>query len=690
MLNANKNMNDCVKPSSAHAPGNRQGITPAMIMHHRCARVRRLGSCCWGLALLAFGTLAWADEGDEEVRRLLAASPEELMTMSVSIATQSPQSLSKAPAVVSVITAEDIKATGATNFVEVLQGVPGIYLRINPFGFRPLVSIRGAAPKNALIMVNGAPLRDLVWATGIFWRGLPVAMIERIEVIHGPASALYGSDASSGVINVITKTAGRMRQSEAGLRSGSFDTQSAWLNHGGEWNGLDIGLSLEVATTAGHHPHIVTTRNGGQADHANLGYDNVDARLAVAQGNWRVLAEHMQKSGVGIGVTGGSYLDPRTQASDRQTSVAWLYNNGGFARDWGLDAELRYRDMEYSSGNGFWEQTTSDVNQLRSAEQRFNAELSGVFTGFRGHELRIGGGHVWQDIYYAENVTSGASFTNIPLRSRSNGYLFVQDVWKFAADWELTAGARYDRFFGASGALNPRAALVWQTTERLTSKLIYGRAFRMPSFLELYVRTNATIPNSNLVPEKSSTWEVAFNYRATRDLNLGANLFRYEQANPIVDVTGVGYKNVDPHTIRGIELEAVWQASRTLRISGNATFRKADREQYVRLGVADHFSVPDKDAYLRADWAFLPKWHWNLQANWTGKRSQALTDTRKPLGPQTVADTTIRYYHGSEWEFAASIRNLFNADVREYAGTSIPLYLPMPRRNMFVEARYKF
>jgi iron complex outermembrane receptor protein len=398
----------------------------------------------------------------------------------------------------------------------------------------------------------------------------------------------------------------------------------------------------------------------------------------------------MQKSNLGIGATGGSYLDAQTQASERLTSIAWLYNNGGFAQAWGLDAELRYRDMEYSSGNGFWEQTTSDVNQLRSAERRFNAELSGLYSGFKDHQLRIGGGYAWQDIYFAENVTSGASFTRIPVRGRENSYLFVQDIWKFAAHWELTAGARYDHFFGASSALNPRAALVWQTTDRLTSKLIYGRAFRMPSFLELFVTTSATTPNPNLAPEKSRTWEMAFNYRLTRDLNLGANLFHYYQANPIVDASGT-FKNVDPHTIRGIELETVWQATQKLQIAGNVTFRKADQDQYVQLGVADHFSVPNRDAYLRADWAFLPKWNWNLQANYTGRRSHRATDTRGPLRSQTVADTTIRYYHGSEWEFAASIRNLFNADAREYSGrTTIPNYLPMPRRNLYVEARYKF
>jgi outer membrane receptor protein involved in Fe transport len=287
-------------------------------------------------------------------------------------------------------------------------------------------------------------------------------------------------------------------------------------------------------------------------------------------------------------------------------------------------------------------------------------------------------------------VTSGASFTRIPVRGRDNSYFFVQDVWKFAEHWELTAGARYDHFFGASGALNPRAALVWETTERLTSKLIYGRAFRMPSFLELYVTTNATTPNSNLAPEKSRTWEMAFNYRLTHNLNLGANLFHYVQANPIADASGT-FSNVDPHTIRGLELEALWQATQTLRIAGNVTLRKADQEQYVRLGVADHFSVPNHDAYLRADWAFLPKWNWNLQANYTGRRSHLVSDTRGPLHAQTVADTTIRYYHGSEWEFAASVRNLFNEDAREYSGlTTIPNYLPMPKRNLYVEARYKF
>jgi len=595
-------------------------------------------------------------ETESSLERLMMASLDELMSMPVSIASQSSQPVSLAPAVVTVISEEDMRATGAVNLVDVLQGVPGIHIRINHFGFRPLISMRGAAAKNALVMINGAPQRDLVWATGIFWKGLPVSMIERIEIIRGPGSALYGSDASSGVINVVTKTAGKMRGSEAGVRLDSFNTQTAWLEHGQEWNGLDVGLTLEASTTDGHRPYLARAF-GPTRGHANVSYDNLDLRFSIGRNNWRILADHMQKDNYHIGFNGASYLDPVTSAKDRQTSIAWIYNNRAFAPGWGLDAEVRYRDLAYSSGNGFWEVPAIYLSQLRSAEQRFNAEASLTYVGFEGHALRFGGGYVWQDLYHVDRVDNGVATFFVPEQSRRNTYLFIQDAWQLAERWELTAGARYDRYSDVGSALNPRAALVWQTTDRLTSKLMVGKAFRAPSYLELYANTGATTPNINLQPEQSTTRELSFSYRASRDLNLSVNVFDYLQKNPIVDAGGT-FQNVDPHRIRGIELEAVWQATQTLRLAGNLTTRRVDDAQYTRLRVPVHFSI--------------------------------LTDTRTPLGAQTIVDTTLRYHYGSEWEFSAGIRNLFDKDAREYTGTRIPGYLPLPRRNGFVEVRYKF
>lgn len=621
-----------------------------------------------------------------------AATLDELMSMPASIATYSPQPVSRAPAAVTVVTADDIRATGATNLVEVLQSVPGIYLRISQFGFRPMISMRGAATKNTLLMIDGIPQRDLVWAIGMLWRGLPTSMIERIEIVRGPASALYGSDAASGVINVVTLVAGRIDKPEAGVRLGSFDTQSTWLQHGAQWNGLDVSFTLDAMHTDGSRPWARARDN--TAGHAENGYDNLDLRLAVGRDNWRVMADHMQKRNVAIGFVGGGFLDPVTRAHDRQTSLAWLYQNDDWRQDWELDAEIRYRELAYSSGNGFWEVPASpaNLNRMRLAERRASGEASAAYRGRAGHTLRFGIGYVWQDLHDVSQMVGGMPATFAPEKSRRNLYLFAQDVWQAGESLELTAGIRYDHYSEVGGALSPRLAAVWTPNQRWVGKLMVGRAFRAPSFLEMFATTGATLPNPALAAERSETWEAALSWRATRDLSLGANLFRYRQANPIVAVGAFPQKfgNVDPHTIRGIEMEVVWQATRTLRLAANATVRGADDEQFRRLGVQDHFAIPDQDAYLRADWAFLPKWRWNVQANWTGKRKLGGGDTRRPPGRRTVVDTTLRYFHGSEWEFAASLRNLFDADAREYAGTRIPDYLPMPRRSAFVEARFKF
>jgi iron complex outermembrane receptor protein len=688
------------------------------------------------LLLLGIFPALPAQAAGDEVAKLLPLSLEDLLTVKVSISTNTLQSLSKAPSVVSVITAADIKATGTTNLVDILQSVPGVYIRNNLFGNRPQVTMRGANSTYTLLMINGAPVKDLSWSSGIFWKGLPANIIERVEIIRGPGSALFGADAAAGVINVITKTAGKIDQSEAGVRAGSFDSQEAWLQHGAQWNGFDIALTADVLHTDGHRPFYGADAQSARGDvsyapgHASTGWDNQDIRFSIGLDNWRLLADYTHHSNLETGLTGAGVLDPLTSASDSQASLALLYNNASFARNWGLNAEVRYRDLKYSSGDGFQERppgyrsTVSNpattypdgqLNQQRSAERRMNFEVSGLYSGFNNHAIRLGGGYVWQDLYDVEHrvnygqisdtVTlpaggplvdiSHSAYAFAPEKSRTNKYLFVQDIWSFADNWELTAGARYDDYSDFGSTTNPRLALVWQTTDRLTTKLMYGEAFRAPSYLELYSRTAASLPNPDLAPETSRTWDLSLSWLASRELRLGLNLFHFALSDIIALVhntpTTVQYQNAGDHVIRGAEMEAQWQPTDTLRITGNYSQRQQDYSTLTSYG------IPDQEAYLRADWAFMPKWNWNLQANWTGKREQQpvppypVRDPRSPLGPQTLADTTIRYVHDKQWEFAASIRNLFDEDAREYTSAkSLAEYLPLPGRNFFAEIRYKF
>lgn len=630
-----------------------------------------------------------ANAYDEDVEKLLPLSLEELMGVKVSISTNTKQSLSKAPSVVSLITAEDIKATGTTNLMEILQSVPGIYIKNNLFGFKPLITFRGASGANVLLMVNGAPAKDLVWSPGIFWKGMPANMIERVEIIRGPGSALFGSDASAGVINVITKAAATIGQSEAGARAGSFDTQSGWVQHGTQWNGFDIAFTADLSHTDGHNPHIAKDRISTPPQAARYGWDNQDLHFAIGKDSWRLLADSTRHSNVEIGLTGAAVLDPLTRANDSLASLALLYNNESFARDWGLNAELRYREMEYSSGNGFWERppgfVPANFNDLNSAERRLNFEASGLYRGIRSHALRVGGGYVWQDLYRVRQLINGVPGNFAPELPRRNNYLFVQDVWSVAADWELTAGARYDNYSDFGGTLNPRLALVWQSTEKLTTKLMYGQAFRAPSYLELHSATSANIPNPNLKPETSKTWDLSFSYLATRDLRLGVNAYRFERRDVIApDPVSNKFENFDRYLTRGIELEAQWKASRTMMLSGRLS-QMSDVDSPLR-----DLAIPLRQAYLRLDWNFQPKWNWNLQTHWFDKRPIPASDPRSPVAAYVLADTVIRYSHDRQWEFAASIRNLFDKDAREYSSTRLPNNLPLPGRNFFAEIRYKF
>ncbi|MBA3032148.1 MAG: TonB-dependent receptor [Gammaproteobacteria bacterium] len=665
----------------------------------------------------------------EEVAQLLSISLEELMATKVTISTNTLQALSRAPSAVSVITAEDIKATGARNLAEILQSVPGVYIRANLFGFRPQITFRGATSQNTLLMVDGAPVKDLVWNAGIFWRGLSTTMIDRVEIIRGPGSALFGSDASAGVINVITKTARGIDNSEAGVRADSFDTQTAWVQHGGIWNGFAIGFTAEASTTAGHRPFFAadgqTARDPSISyapGYAGYGLDSEDFRFYMAKGNWRLQADYLRRRNIETGLTGAATLDPLTRGSDNRYNLALFYGNQAFAKDWGLNAELRYQHLDYTSGDGFLERPPGFVcvnsvrdcnggtpglypvgllNQMRSAERRWNFEVSGLYSGVKNHAIRLGGGYVAQDLYSVEHFVnygkvsdtvtlpaggplvdiSGSNYAFAPEKVRRTNYLFLQDVWSFADNWELTAGARYDHYSDFGGALNPRVALVWQSTDRLTTKLMYGEAFRAPSYLELYARTAATQPNDKLMPERSKTWDLSISYLVTRDFRLGLDLYQFAQSDLIAQDSSGQYQNMGSNTSRGVELEAQWVATQTLRFSGNLT----DREDST-----PNNAVPKQTAYLRADWVFMPRWNWNVQANWIGKHALAPGDPRAPIGAYTLVDTTVRYSPRREWEFAASIRNLFDVDARELSSRSLVNNLPLPMRSVFAEVRYKF
>jgi iron complex outermembrane receptor protein len=429
---------------------------------------------------------------------------------------------------------------------------------------------------------------------------------------------------------------------------------------------------------------------------------------------WRLLANYRGLDDVETGLSGAGVLDPKTQGESGRFSLGLFYNDETFARDWGLSAELRYYHLDYTSGSGFQERQPGYtdaagvypdgvLNRMRSAERGYSLEVSGLYSGLKKHAIRLGVGYSLADLYASEQfinqglgpdgkpLPAGGALVDVsdtpyvfaPERTRGIVYAFLQDTWTLAPDIELTLGGRYDQYSVFGGTFNPRAALVWHGSDRLITKLIYGKAFRAPSFLELYARTSTSLPNPDLAPEESDTWDLAFAYAATPTLRLGMDLYQFRQSNLIGTDSAKQYQNLGDRKSRGVELEAVWQAAPSLRLAGNLTRIFEDAATFPR-------SVPKTAAYLRADWAFMPRWNWNIQANWISDRPLPASDPRAALAAYTLFDTTLRYSPRTNWEFAASIRNLFDVDAREYSSSSIPDNLPLPGRGFHVELRHRF
>lgn len=670
---------------------------------------------------------------DERFDHLISLSLEDLVSLETTIATASKQTSSKAPAVVTLITEDDIKATGATNLVDVLEGVPGLHIRTSQFGNRPLIQFRGAKATQTLLMIDGNSMVDLVWNFGIFWKGLPASTIERIEIIRGPGSALFGADASAGVINVITKSASKVDHSEVGVRAGSFNTKSAWVQHGNTLGGIDISLTANISDTDGYNPFIESdgqtskdletgTTVSYAPDNAQYGWRNEDVRFSAVKNHLRLNAAYARSSKLEIGLTGFGVLDPVTQANDERLNLDFLYNNDELSENWTLDLELRLQRYNYSSGSGFQERppgyienvgdlpyTQGQINQQRSDERRIIFDASTLYSGINKHAIRIGAGYTYQDLFSIMHrvnfgtgpdgnpITPGDPLVDIsdtpyafaPENTRKISHIYLQDIWHISSNFELTAGARYDNYSDFGDTFNPRIALVWQSTEKLTTKLLYGQAFRPPSYLELFDETSFTKPNPNLEPERSETLDLVLSLAANKNLQLNANIFYFQLSDIIVNNRTTGqFENGGKHSINGIELEARWQLSNNVTIYANYTKRDQDKTNFRAI------QEPQQDAYLRADWGFMPAWNWNLQSSWIGERPRNTTGANPDLRPAVddyfMTDTTLRFAATNNWEFAASVRNLFDVDATEFTGRSITNDLPLPERNIYAEVRYKF
>lgn len=661
----------------------------------------------------------------------------------ISLATGSRQLISLAPAVATVITAEDIKAIGATDLDHVLETVPGLHVSNSPRAYGPLYTIRGIYTENnpqVLLLLNDIPITNVyVGDRSQVWGGMPINNIARIEIIRGPGSALYGADAFAGTINIITKTAQDISGTEFGVRAGSYNTREGWILHGGTWNGFDIALSLEALKTDGQDGVIDADAQTGYdtfgtsaslaPGSVNLQRDALDARVDISRDNWRFRAGYQGRFDVGTGAGVAQALDPDGTNDSRRIN-ADLTHDTQWGPNWAVTSQLSFFDTSaesdlvlYPPGASFGGPFPDGmIGSPYVYERHTRLGVSAFYHGIKDHNIRIGAGAIHNDLYKTKerkNFAFAPDGTPIPLGSvvdvsndpnsvfiephdRRISYAFIQDEWSIAPDWVFTGGVRHDHYSDFGNTTNPRLALVWQTRYDLTTKLLYGRAFRAPAFNELYnINNPVALGNPDLDPEKIDTVELAFDHQYSDDLNIKLNVFSYRMSDilRIPPNTSTTQNTGEIHG-RGFEIETVYNPAPSLRVLGNYSLQRSIEDDSDN----DVANAPRHQAYLRTEWKLTTAWKFNAQANWVADRERDATDSRQNIDDYTTIDVNLRYQPlMSRWELAIAARNLFDADVREpsprlfpngipvIAGLAMtPNDLPLAERNVFAEAIYRF
>lgn len=452
----------------------------------------------------------------------------------IKIASKQEQTVYSSPSSVSVITREQIKNMGITNLQTLLNFVPGFQsTRDIEQGTANRISARGrstALSESVLIQIDGKKINDLyTGGISILNRMLDLGFVKQIEIIRGPGSALYGSNAFLGVINIITETT----HNEVNIAADSI---------GGISSNILLSKSFDNAQQLDAYLSLFK-QNGDDYFLTDL-YDISDDVKDPIQGadiyikyqleKFLFTARYMQRElddFIALGSIGNDVNNEKT----KQWSIAAEYENNILddlnyhllvshsENEWDTFALFIPKSVEIEPGFSLDENFVggpyltsktnkiaidltyplSNSNLLSFGSAYETAEITDVYTSTSHNLFTL-------ESYGEIVILTGDDSFNV-LKTRTITSFYLQDQIKLSQDIELTAGVRFDQYNDFGSSTNPRLALVWKPSDNNSVKFMYGTAFRAPNFLELYDRNNYTdFGNVDLNAEEVTTTEIAW------------------------------------------------------------------------------------------------------------------------------------------------------------------------------------
>lgn len=641
----------------------------------------QLNLCGW----LLIACYPGASHADEDLA-YLDLNLEQLLDVPVTGSTLTEESLKTVPAAVSVFTHAQIERLGVDYLYELLNLVPGFQFNRNASnGAAYTYSARGRRSTQqsleVLLLIDGHVVNDpRAGSPDITLPFYPLARVERLEVIRGPGSAIYGSSAFNGVINIVT----RKQQKSIALAYGSQQRralESLWAMYAGEWaidgflhaykdegDGFVVPDSFSGAPLATSDPrqqvgldlalhhdqtriHLnynrVETKDFYQSDSTANGFNANDRQLlhlALDQGfTWlpatrsKISLSYQQFTyDFDLYVTGPGQLEqyslpPSAEpftGNARLAGDSWRFT---FTNDWSIDTQ-----SSTQWGLQWARHEETDANALGNFDliQLSRGQYPITFYGDQGREFPIG----------TED-------------SQNNLGVYLQYLRNLRETTRLTLGGRYDDYADLSGRFSPRLGLVEQLSPVYSLKLLYGEAFRAPTLAEIGLINNPVLlGNADLRHEIVKTWDLILmgNWKTT-SLSLGVfeNHYEHPIGTIFIGAAARTYRNGPKETSRGLEVE--WSQALSSQWSLRSTYTYMDLP-------ASAFREATQMASVEVNYA-TGKWNWNLLGVYQDERQTPVT----PTSAQTLDDfwmlnTRWRYQISPGYALELSIKNLTDSD----------------------------
>ncbi|MES2178337.1 MAG: TonB-dependent receptor [Gemmatimonadota bacterium] len=506
-------------------------------------------------------------------------SLDSLLNTRISTASKYAQTSAEAPASVTIITADELARGGYGSLQEVLETVRGFYTS-NDLNYVSL-GVRGfGRPSDynnrVLVLIDGHSLNDQTWGGAPLGGDLPLNLdaVERLEIVRGPGSALYGTSAMFAVINIVTKSGVALDGTTVSVRGGTGRLREARMVTGRAITpAVSYAASGVISRLDGNDLYFAEydspATNHGIA-HA-LDWERAVSGLAAVTVKDVVVRIGYQNRGRGIptGSFGTAFNDPRSEAVDENL---WgdIIATRDFAGVFHLSARLygdryRYRGVypadagpAYSDGGGSSAVGTEVIGTWEHSSR--NKLTLGV-------ETRL----VSRADYYELFADQTSARDDQP----SNVYsVYAQDEFQLSSRLILVGGLRADRNSRHGGALTPRVAIIAAPRHGTTIKALYGEAFRAPSAAEADITTSFYTRNPSLSAERIRTFELTAEQRLGAPWLLGGSLYRYQIHGLIdqveLDQQGLVYQNLNEAEAAGLELEMDYKPASA--VSGHASY----------------------------------------------------------------------------------------------------------------------